>query len=167
MTAGINGSTPTTSNIRKGKKNLLDNAAVKNIIARVMQLQPYQKAIWGEMNATEMLLHCNLCNTQILSGDMPYQPTGFKQLLLRILALYIAPDFKKNVASAPRNHTKGIIKQNEFENQRIQFIAIMHEFARRTTPIILTHPAFGNLNTNQWGIAAWKHMDHHLRQFGV
>ncbi|OQP57805.1 hypothetical protein A3860_09275 [Niastella vici] len=28
----------------------------------------------------------------------------------------------------------------------------------------LTHPALGNLNTTQWGIAAWKHMDHHLRQ---
>ena len=166
MITGTNLSTLAKSNIRK-KKDLLDNSAAENIIARVMQLQPLQKAIWGEMNATEMLLHCNLCNTQILSGDIPYQPTSFKQLLLRILALYIAPNFKKNVASAPQNHTKGIIRQIEFESQRNRFIAIMHEFARRTTPINLTHPAFGNLNTKQWGIAAWKHMDHHLRQFGV
>ena len=29
------------------------------------------------------------------------------------------------------------------------------------------HPMFGAFTSEQWGRAMWKHLDHHLRQFGV
>ncbi len=29
------------------------------------------------------------------------------------------------------------------------------------------HPFFGNLNSEEWDTLNWKHLDHHLRQFGV
>lgn len=29
------------------------------------------------------------------------------------------------------------------------------------------HPAFGTLSGRGWGSLAYKHLDHHLRQFGV
>ena len=119
------------------------------------------------MNATEMLLHCNLCNNQVLDGNIPYRKSTFKQQLLRIVALYIAPNFPKNLKTEPDNDTKGKIGADQFEAQKKLFIKTMQQFAERKEPIILTHPAFGNLNTTQWGIAEWKHTDHHLRQFGV
>ena len=31
----------------------------------------------------------------------------------------------------------------------------------------LAHPAFGKLSPRAWGVLAWRHTDHHLRQFGV
>jgi len=30
-----------------------------------------------------------------------------------------------------------------------------------------THPFFGTLSADEWGKLTWKHIDHHLRQFGV
>jgi hypothetical protein len=30
-----------------------------------------------------------------------------------------------------------------------------------------SHPAFGKLSAKQWGVLIYRHMDHHLRQFGV
>lgn len=149
------------------KKNLLNQQATEKMISRVKALQATSKPQWGEMTVTEMLLHCNLANNQILDGDIEYRKTTFKQRLIKILALYIVPNFPKNMKSEPKNITKGRIGPEEFENQRTLFIKTIQKFAMTTDPINLTHPAFGNLDAREWGIAAWKHTDHHLRQFGV
>jgi len=29
------------------------------------------------------------------------------------------------------------------------------------------HPLFGRLSFREWGVATYKHTDHHLRQFGA
>jgi hypothetical protein len=149
------------------RKNLLDKLASDKIIARVEKLTPNSKQLWGEMNATEMLLHCNLCNKQILEESRGNKKTTFPQYLLRILALYIAPNFKKGLNSESRNITKGRIDSSMFEEHRNEFINIIARFPLNKRALTLTHPAFGNISTNEWGIAAYKHMDHHLRQFGV
>lgn len=83
------------------------------------------------------------------------------------MALYIAPNFTKGLKSESRHITKGKIKDTHFEEQKILFINIIRLFPLNTLQLTLTHPAFGNISTNEWGIAAYKHMDHHLRQFGV
>lgn len=149
------------------KKNLLNKTAAAEIIDRVQALQQHAPAAWGEMNATEMLYHCNLANTQILEGTQAYRKSSFKQYLLRFLSLYIVPKFPKHMKGAPVNDTKDRIPATRFEEQRQQFIDIVSRFAGRQQPIQLVHPAFGYINTKQWGVAAWMHMDHHLRQFGV
>ncbi|HOS47488.1 MAG TPA: hypothetical protein PLG57_02575 [Bacteroidia bacterium] len=48
------------------KNTLFDIAAVESIIVRVNNLKIVSKPLWGEMTATEMLFHCNLCNKQIM-----------------------------------------------------------------------------------------------------
>ena len=148
-------------------KNLLNKVTAVKLIDRVQSLHADNKARWGVMNATEMLLHCNLCNNQILDGDLEYKASSLKQKMVRIIALYIAPDFPKNLKTEIRNDTKGLINEDQFKHQKNRLIKTINKFAVRREPIELSHPAFGNLNTTQWGIAAWKHTDHHLRQFGV
>ena len=149
------------------KKNLLYKEVAELIISRVAKLQPTSKARWGTMNATEMLLHCNRCNEQIFNEGPSGKQTTVKQYLLRILALYIAPHFKKNLKGDKRNETKGTIDASHFEAQKTQFVELISRFPNHPGQLTLMHVAFGNISTNQWGIAAWKHMDHHLRQFGV
>jgi hypothetical protein len=149
------------------RKNLFAKQAAGQIIDRVKQLQPDSKAVWGKMNATEMLLHCNLCNKQIFEGGIITQKTTLKQYLLRILALYIAPNFKKGINGDPENETVGIIAASQFEQQKERFIQLICRFPDHQSVLTLPHIAFGNISTKQWGIAAYKHMDHHLRQFGV
>ena len=39
--------------------------------------------------------------------------------------------------------------------------------ATRTTDAWPEHPAFGKLSTRAWGVLIYRHMDHHLRQFGA
>lgn len=149
------------------KKNLLDKTACDQLIDRVKYLTPSHTPRWGEMNPAEMLLHCNICNKQILNEGRGDEKTTFKQYLLRIVALYIAPNFKRGIKSEARNVTKGKIDVLHFDEQKNEFIQIMKDFPNHNKPMTLTHPAFGNISSYEWGIAAYKHMDHHLRQFGV
>ncbi|MFN8243083.1 MAG: DUF1569 domain-containing protein [Ferruginibacter sp.] len=149
------------------KKSLFDPKAAETIINRVQELKPDAPNRWGEMNATEMLLHCNSCNREILQGARGSKKTTAKQYLLRILALYLAPHFKKGIKSESHHITKGKIEATHFEEEKNNFINLIQEFSLTKKELTLTHPAFGNISTNEWGIAAYKHMDHHLRQFGV
>jgi hypothetical protein len=149
------------------KKNLVDKAAAESIVTRIAALKMDSKPVWGVMNATEMLYHCNLCNDQVLKGEMEYRKDTLKSKLLKVLALYIAPGFKKGVASVPRNDTKGRIADDQFDVQKASFVSMIRKVQGFSGVMEQTHPAFGNLNTEQWGIALYKHMDHHLRQFGV
>ncbi|WP_347158253.1 DUF1569 domain-containing protein [Pontibacter chitinilyticus] len=149
------------------KKNLLDKTTAAELMARANALQADSKGKWGEMNVTEMLHHCNLTTAQVLDGDMECKPSTLKQRLLRILSLYVVPQFPKNLPGAARNDTKGKIDSGQFAVEKQRFLQLLDRFGNHKAPIALTHPAFGNLNTRQWGLAAWMHLDHHLRQFGV
>nr|WP_315027907.1 DUF1569 domain-containing protein [uncultured Chryseobacterium sp.] len=149
------------------KKNLLKDDASSSVIERVRNLSASHQPQWGEMTATEMLLHCNSCNKQILQENGSNKKTTIKQYLLKILALYIAPNFKKNIKGEPIHDTKGKVNLSDFEEQRSEFILLISLFPVTTRSLTLPHPAFGTLSTHEWGIAAYKHMDHHLRQFGV
>jgi hypothetical protein len=33
--------------------------------------------------------------------------------------------------------------------------------------VLQSHPFFGQMSRTEWGRLTWKHLDHHLRQFGV
>ena len=149
------------------KKSLLNKVAAAAIIIRVAKLSPDSNNKWGKMTATEMLMHCNLCNLQILEEEGVKTKSTFKQQLLKILSLYIVPDFPKNLQSSERNHTNGKCPDSLFFSELNRFNTNINLFPNHDKPMTLAHPAFGSLSNNQWGIAAWKHMDHHLRQFGV
>lgn len=149
------------------KKNLSDKNTAEDVIRRVKNLDKNTMQRWGKMNATEMLLHCNSCNVELFEKERGNSKTTAGQYLLRIIALYIAPAFKKGLRSEPRHITQGKAEGLSFEDLRSDFIGLIRRFPENTRPLTLTHPAFGNISTRQWGIAAYKHVDHHLRQFGV
>jgi hypothetical protein len=150
-------------------KNLLDSQTVESLVQRVHQLGPDTKPQWGSMTATEMLLHCNKIHQQLLSPSTTQKKkkTSLKQYAVRWVVLYIMPHFPKGAQAPKQMHTKGTITNADFEAQKQQFIEIVRRFPEHTAPIAHRHPYFGNLNTKQWGRAGWKHVDHHLRQFGV
>lgn len=149
------------------KRNLRDSACSQQLIDRIGKLQPGTPPLWGRMTATEMLLHCNRVNEQLLESPPVKKGTAPKQYIARWLYLYVKPIFPKNIPTPKRNDTKGAIDDAAFEAERNRFIALLSRFPTHAKPISLPHPYFGDLNTNQWGIFGYKHMDHHLRQFGL
>ncbi len=57
----------------------------------------------------------------------------------------------------------------EFERERMQLMATIDRFAARGAAGCSghPHPFFGRLKPREWAILMYKHVDHHLRQFGV
>ncbi|WP_162418629.1 DUF1569 domain-containing protein [Cyclobacterium roseum] len=149
------------------QRSVLDSSAVAGLMARVALLTAQTKPSWGRMNATEMLHHCNLANQRILSWNKPVLPGSFKQKALKFLILHILPSFPKNVKTAAPFETKGKIKPEVFEEEKLLFVSCLQQFAEPGQGFTAPHPFFGPLNTKEWGKVVWLHVDHHLRQFGL
>lgn len=149
-------------------KNLLDEECCQQVISRAQKLTAHSRPLWGKMNVTEMLHHCNKVHAQLLT---PAEPTGkgtsVKQYLLRWAVLYAMPRYPKGAQAPKKFHTKGLVDKAAFDTEKQTFIDTVQRFGSHEKDINHWHPYFGKLSTRQWGLTSWKHVDHHLRQFGV
>lgn len=140
---------------------------VEDLTSRAMLLHAHSARQWGTMTATEMLTHCNLVNKNVLESSPDHRKTTFKKALFKLLFLYVIPHFPRNRRGPARLQTKGLVNEREFESTKTEFISLLQRFLLHKHEIILLHPVFGKLTTKEWGLAMYKHVDHHLRQFGV
>lgn len=146
---------------------VLEPRTVENLLDRARKLSPELNPGWGKMNPTEMLLHCNISNQRILEWDKRVRPATLKQKMIKFFSLKVLPNFPKNVKTAPQFETKGKIDKVRFEEEKEKYLYLLNQFKSLDKPLTAPHPFFGPLNTKEWGIVVWKHLDHHLRQFGL
>jgi len=146
-------------------KNLFDPEVKQEIISRIDQLTPQSKPLWGKMNVAQMLAHVQL-PIGIAFGT--HQPKG--SFLLRL----IGPLFKSNLWNGtpwkhglPTDPTFVVTGQEkEFEKEKAALLALIGRFSE-TALTGEKHPVFGKMTKENWSRATWKHLDHHLKQFGV
>jgi hypothetical protein len=149
--------------------NLFNPTKKAEIIARLNRLTPEAKALWGKMSVGEMLCHC-LDGNKMALGDIP--PTDrsnfFTRNFVKYLVVYIIPIPKGAPAPPEINPHKHGTKPLDFENERGLLIADINHFANLSSEDFKgRHHIFGKLTTDQWGRLGYKHLDHHLKQFGV
>lgn len=138
----------------------------QKIIERINHLTPESQNLWGKMTVDQMLSHC-IAPIDILLGHSQIKANIIFRLLGRLVKrkLINAPEFSKNSPTAPEFIRKG---NYNFEKTKLELIEKIKKF-QEGTKIIKTnkHPFFGPMSTQDWDILQWKHLDHHLRQFGV
>ncbi|HTJ48112.1 MAG TPA: DUF1569 domain-containing protein [Cyclobacteriaceae bacterium] len=149
------------------RKNLLDSLVAQEIIDRAQKLTPDANNLWGKMNVTEMLYHCNMANNFIFEDKVIYKRPTFKQRLLKFICFKVLVRLPRNNKQPVRINSKGKVKETEFIHHRNLFIETIDKFPKQNQTITSMHPRLGYLTNQEWGIIAWMHMDHHLRQFGV
>ena len=146
-------------------KNLFDPVAKQEMIDRINKLTPQTKQQWGKMNVAQMLAHVQK-PIGIAMGT--HQPKG--SFLLRL----IGPFFKSKLwdempykHSLPTDPTFVMLGQEkDFEKERAALLTMINAFNEESI-INERHPVFGRLTKDNWSKAMWKHLDHHLKQFGV
>ena len=146
-------------------KDLFDPSVKKEIIDRINKLTPQTKQVWGKMNVSQMLAHIQM-PIRIAYGT--HQPKG--SFLLRL----IGPLFKSKLwdekpykQSLPTDPTFVMIgSEKEFEKEKAAVIDLINNFSAESLAGE-HHPVFGKLTKENWSKATWKHLDHHLKQFGV
>ncbi len=146
-------------------KTLFDNRAKEEILTRLGRLTPETPAQWGKMNARQVICHLadQLC---IALGETP-AATG-KGILskwpVNVLMISVLPWPK----GAPSPREAWVSQPGDWSEdlQRLQqMIAAFEENRfRNSSP---DHPIFGRLSPRMWSRLSYRHLDHHLRQFGV
>jgi hypothetical protein len=148
-------------------KSLFDSDTYHEMIARLNQLTPTSQRYWGKMSVSQMLAHCRAAFRVPLS-DKP-MPRLF---LGRMIGWMIKKKLYDNVAwkhGLPTSPDFKIKDERDFETEKTGLISLVDEFYRRGPEGAgkYPHPMFGTYTSDQWGKCMWKHLDHHLRQFGV
>ncbi len=148
-------------------KNLFDKPAYNEITERVNRLSPGSKAQWGKMTVSQMLAHCKEAFKVPLSDKK--LPRIFAGILLGWLfksKLYKEEPWKRNLPTAPNFIIKG---DRDFEKEKTELMELVNKFYNAGPSGITKypHPFFGKFTPEQWGKSMYKHMDHHLMQFGV
>lgn len=149
-------------------ENLINQHDYEAIIQRFNSISSQSKSLWGKMNVHQMLLHLT-CQLDIALGYKPAAAQGpliLKTFFGRWMALYIVP-WRKGKEATPREMNTLKIKTitADFENDKHLLVLRMKEF--NAAPGFAPHPFFGEMNKKDWGRLAWKHINHHLLQFGV
>jgi len=149
-------------------KTIFDEAARAELTGRIAALSAELTPQWGKMNIYQMLRHCNLWDEWILGK----KPVVYKQAFIgRIfgkigLRRMIRNDnpFDKNVPTS----TPFKIKETtgDLEAMKASWIRLIHDYENYSNPDFI-HDFFGKMTTEQIGILAYKHSDHHLRQFNA
>jgi hypothetical protein len=147
-------------------KTMWDAPCQREIRERVARLSPESKGEWGKMSAPEMV--CHLAESlKMALGDLPVtrKNVPIRYPPLKQLIVYLLP-FPQGVPTAPELLTRS---PRAWNADVADLQALVDRFVARgsgTTPWV-EHPAFGRLSRRAWGVLVYRHMDHHLRQFGA
>lgn len=119
---------------------------------------------WGKFTAPQMVTHLNEALRMGL-GELPVKPrkTPFKKFPLKQLIIYALP-FPKGAPTAPELLSG---EAREWNGEVSRFKDLLSRFATGSHTRMPEHPAFGKLSRNAWGRLGYRHIDHHLKQFGV
>ncbi len=148
-------------------KNLFEEPTYEEIEARIGRLDETTIPQWGAMDVGQMLAHCRKTMEVPLDRrtiDMPPLKKWFFSFFKGML--YNDRPWKKNLITLD---TYKVVDEVDFGQERQLLLATLKELKEyqeqgRPWP---KHPVFGHFTAEQWGKSQYKHLDHHLRQFGV
>jgi hypothetical protein len=149
-------------------KNLFEPARVEEVKTRMAQLRPDSERRWGKMNAAQAVAHCS-GGLELALGDK----TPPRVLAGRLLGWIVKPLALGNDEPMRRNSptVDVLVVQDERDlgAERERFYGLIDRFAGIGPKGCTTHPHsfFGRLTPQEWATLMYKHLDHHLRQFGV
>ncbi len=148
--------------------NIFSEKVSKETISRIEKLNPNTPAIWGKMSVDQMLAHCNV-TYEMAFENIHSKPNAFIKLILKLLVkknVVNEKEYSKNGTTAPQFIIKS---KKDFEiekNRLIAYIIKSRELGESYYEGKESH-SFGKLTKIEWNNMFYKHLNHHLSQFGV
>lgn len=144
-------------------KTVFDQATRDQLISRINMLSEVSTAQWGRMNIYQMVKHCRLWEEMILRGKK-YKQAFIGRLFGRMALKSVLKDespLRRNTPTLPELRITG---NGAVSCEKSKWIALIGEYAHFSNTDFV-HPFFGRMTKEQIGYLAYKHTDHHLRQF--
>ncbi|MCZ4244484.1 DUF1569 domain-containing protein [Pedobacter punctiformis] len=149
-------------------KNIFSEEITNEVIARIEKLTSSTAALWGKMNVSQMLAHCCV-SYEMVYDDIHKKPNAFMRFILKNMVknkVVSETPYKRDNPTAPQFVIK---EQKDFEKEKSRLI----EYIKKTQLLGAEHfegkesHSFGKLSAQEWNNMFYKHLDHHLNQFGV
>jgi len=140
----------------------------EELFSRIDQLNPNSQGLWGKMTVGQMLSHCAVPYEQILGTNLEQPPLLMRIILILFLKKSMVNEtpYKQNLPTAPsfiRTDEYDVEKEKERLKSLIKTIQEMGAEKIASTPSL----SLGKLKAQEWNNLLYKHIDHHLKQFGV
>lgn len=146
--------------------SLWDDQARADIVTRIGRLTPESERIWGTMDCPTMVGHC-ADGIRMVVGERdlgpPHGPYRFAPM--RYLLIHVVP-WPKGKAKAPVEPRPR--PATDWEALRGELLELIARVAQTPAGALApTHPLFGSMKHHDWGVLVYRHLDHHLEQFGA
>jgi hypothetical protein len=148
--------------------SVFNPADISLLTNRLNKLSPTSTALWGKMSVAQMLAHCNVSYEMVYTDKHP-KPNAFMKFILKMIVK------NKVVSEVPYKHSEQtapafIIKDDkDFAAEKTRLVDHINktlELGESYFDGKKSH-SFGILTVAEWNNMLYKHLDHHLRQFGV
>ena len=147
-------------------KTIGDPRVRTRLTERVQGLSLASPRRWGKMNIQQMLTHL-AGGMELVLGGRPFGITPRPRAVLKLFALKLPVPWPRG-APNPLDPAGVDVPESEFEHARRRVLEALDAMGSwETGPETPLHPAFGELTTREWQRWAYKHADHHLKQFSA
>lgn len=150
-------------------KNLFDATVANEVKTRLGKLGPQTERRWGKMTAAQMLAHCSV-SMQWAVGEVVPEKLALRA---RLMGRLVKPMVFRNEDALRKNSptAKSLIVTDERDlcRERERLAGLIDKFSAGGKDGCTKNPHsfFGKMTPEEWAILMYKHLDHHLRQFGV
>ena len=146
-------------------KSLFEESTYTDVLNRINSFNETTQSEWGKMTTAQMFAH-NVIPVEVVLEKRP--PIGKPNFLMKLLfkkMMYNDKLYKKNM---PTPRPFKIEDDKDFTSEKETLVKNVKEiYAQRDKTEWPAHPMFGTFTQEQTGKMLFKHLDHHLRQFGV
>ena len=148
--------------------NIFELNTTNDVINRINNLAPSTQNLWGKMNVSQMMAHCNVIYEMVYTNKHQ-KPNALLRFILKMFVKSTVvgnKPYKKNSKTAPQFIITG---ERDFEAEKNRLV----DYLKKTQELGESHfdnkksHSFGELSMQEWSTMFYKHLDHHLHQFNV
>jgi len=145
------------------------NKEVSNtLVERINKLTAESLPLWGKMNVSQMFAHCNV-TYEMAYENIHAKPNFLMSLILKFFVknkVVSSVPYKKSIPTAPQFVMK---ETKNFEEEKARLVAYINKTQELGSDYFENREnlSFGKLTAAEWNNMFYKHLDHHLCQFGV
>lgn len=149
-------------------KNLFELTTANEVKERIVRLGPNSQRQWGKMTAPQALAHC--ANTMEWAvGDRKEPRMFIGRILGPLVKSRVLKGDEPMRRNAPTTKSLVISDERDLAKERQRLCVLIDRFSTGGPQGCTKHPHtfFGPLTPEEWSRLMYKHLDHHLQQFGV
>lgn len=152
-------------------RTIANDLTLSALVERLHRLRPDTPRRWGTLTPGEMLCHLGDAHEGVLGRRSPRGPSRSRRPrpFLKWLALRTPIPWPKGVRTVPEVHPRiDGTRPGDFERDRERAIASLRALAAAAPGTLAeSHFIFGPMSVRDWQRWAYRHVAHHLRQFGL